>query len=157
MAINSIQEELPQVFAANGNENLEAITRRFFDDTNNHKLLPELIRNVRGLNRDYLLVRASAFYKYTGLGFRTTQLVDRAADKARDCVNNNNQTGARRINAELAIQLMYEGAKVRRGAVLSSDEGIDNYGPIDHAHLVLEGASKALRHPVSTLEERTIG
>ena len=73
-------------------------------------------------------MRASAFYKYTGLGFRTTQLVERAADKARDCINNNDQTGASRINAELAMQIMYEGAKVRRGAVLSNDEGIDNYG-----------------------------
>jgi hypothetical protein len=154
-ALESVIDDLPGVFAANGAESLEAITKRFFDDENNHNLLPELIRNVKGLNQDFLLVRARAFYKYTGLGFRVKQLVDRAANKARDFTNNSEHAGAADLTADLAIQLMYEGSKARRGALLSTIEGTDSHGPIDHAYLTLKGTSAELRYPVIPLEERT--
>ena len=92
--------------------------------------MPELIMGVRGVNPDFLSVRSSLFYKYTGIGYRIAKLVSKLAKEASAATNKtgaNSPTLHSKMSAELAMHIMHEGAICNLGPLATSHEGIAAY------------------------------
>ena len=106
------------------------------------------MNGVRQVDEDHLLIKQELFYKYTGLGYRTTHLVDEAA-------RNTAEQSPGEISRHFALQIMYLGAKTRLGPTNGHPTtALPDYG-LDQQEMSLDSTKSELAPIKQTLEQRS--